>query len=133
MRMDKLWFENERIFVLTDDGRTLCQSLLYYPRLKVATDVQRNNYEVDSEGIHWDDLDEDVSFESFEYDNPEPQGVSRLFLSFPELNATAIARRLGIDANVMRQFVTGISIPTPEVEQQILNEVRKVGKELVEI
>ena len=130
MKICKVWFESDRIYVLTDDGRTMWQSLLYYRRLREATDEQRDDCEIDDEGIHWERLDEDVSLESFEYDNPEPEGVSRLFLTHPELNESAIARRLGIDRNMMRQYVNGMSKPTPAIEQLILNEVRRVGSEL---
>lgn len=66
MKISKLWFENDRIYIQTDDGRTLWQSSLYYRRLREATDEQRANYELDDEGIHWEALDKDVSFESFE-------------------------------------------------------------------
>ena len=130
MKICKVWFENDRIYVLTDDGRTMWQSLLYYRRLREATDEQRADCEIDDEGIHWERLDEDVSLESFGYENPEPEGVSRLFLTHPELNESAIARRLGIDRNVMRQYVNGMSKPTPAIEQLIFNEVRRVGSEL---
>ena len=133
MKICKVWFENDRIYVLTDDGRTMWQSLLYYRRLREATDEQRDDCEIDDEGIHWERLDEDVSLESFEYDNPEPEGVSRLFLTHPELNESAIARRLGIDRNVMRQYVSGRSKPSPVTEQLIFNEVRRVGSELASV
>ena len=130
MRISKLWFENDRIYILTDDGRTLWQSLLYYRRLREAADEQRADYELDDEGIHWEALNEDVSFESFEYEDPEPQGVSRLFLSHPELNDAAIARRLGIDRGAMRQYVNGMRKPSPDMERRIFNEVHRVASEL---
>ena len=91
----KVWFEDERIYIETDDGRTLWQSILYYQRLKNATKEQRESYELDAFGIHWEEIDEDVSYKSFEYDNPEPSGISRLFLTHPEINASAVARRMG--------------------------------------
>lgn len=131
MEITKIWFDNDRIYGLTDDNRTLWQSLLYYKRLKNASDDQRKNYEIDDECIHWYDLDEDVSFESFEYDDPEPQGISKLFLSHPELNAVAIGKRLGINQNIMIQYVNGTLKPSKEREQMILDEVSVVGKELV--
>ena len=85
MKISKIWFDNNRIYGLTDDGRTLWQSLLYYKRLMNATPEQREDYEMDDEGIHWYQLDEDVSFESFEYDDPEPTGISLVFLSIRNL------------------------------------------------
>jgi hypothetical protein len=76
MMIKKIWFDNNRIYGETDDGRVLWQSLLYYRRLLNATQAEREHYEMDDEGIHWEDLDEDVSFESFEYDDPEPKNIS---------------------------------------------------------
>ena len=114
MVLTKIWFDNGRIYGLTDKGETVWQSLLWYKRLKAATDEQRNNYEMDDEGIHWYDLDEDISFESFEYDDPEPQGISRVFLTHPELNASAIARRVGISQSLMAQYINGTKKPSKE-------------------
>ena len=130
MRISKIWFADDRIYVQTDDGRTLWQSLLYYRRLRNATEEQRADYETDDEGIHWYALDEDVSFESFEYDDPEPTGVSKVFLSHPELNAAAVGRRLGISQSLMAQYINGMKKPSKERERLILNEVAMIGEEL---
>lgn len=99
----------------------------YWP----ATEERRNNYEIDDEGIHWYALDEDISFESFEYDDPEPQGISRVFLTHPELNASAVARRVGISQSLMAQYINGTKKPSKERESLILNEVKTIGRELV--
>ena len=131
MIITKIWFDNDRLYGMTDDGKTVWQSLLWYKRLNAATDEQRMDYEIDDEGIHWYALDEDVSFESFEYDDPEPQGISRVFLTHPELNASAIARRLGISQSLMAQYINGVKKPSKERERLILNEVKAIGKELV--
>lgn len=130
MTIKKIWFADERIYGQTEEGKTVWQSLLWYKRLKNATEEQRNDYEIDDEGIHWYDLDEDVSFESFEYDDPEPKGISYVFLSHPELNASAIARRIGISQSLMAQYINGTKKPSKERETTILNEVRSIGREL---
>ena len=95
-----------------------------------AAEEQRNNYEMDDEGIHWEEIDEDVSFESFEYDNPEPVGISKFFLSHPEINASAIARRLGIHQSLFACYINGTKKPSKEREELIMNEVRALGLEL---
>lgn len=84
MKLTKIWFADNRIYGETDDGRILFQSLLYYKRLLNATAEQRDNYRIGRMGIHWEELDEDVSFESFEYDDPEPIGVSKFFYHTPK-------------------------------------------------
>ena len=48
------------------DGRTISVPLVWYPRLLHATVEERNNWRFigDKEGIHWPDLDEDISIEN---------------------------------------------------------------------
>ena len=133
MKISKICFADDRIYGLTDDGRELWQSLLYYRRLRNATDEERANYEIDDEGIHWYDLDEDVSFESFEYDDPEPTGISRIFLSHPELNASAVGRRLGISQSLMAQYINGTKKPSKERERLIMDEIILISQELQRI
>lgn len=130
MKAKRVWFEGERVYIETDDGRTLWQSILYYQRLKNATDEQRNDYELGHFGIHWEEIDEDISYESFEYDMPESVGISRIFLTHPELNASAVARRLGIQQSLLAQYIRGLKKPSAEREQKILETIREIGCEL---
>lgn len=130
MKAKRVWFDGERIYIETDDGRTLWQSVLYYQRLKNATEEQRNDYELGHFGIHWEEIDEDISYESFEYENPEPVGISRIFLTHPELNASAVARRLGIQQSLLAQYIRGLKKPSAEREQKILETIREIGTEL---
>ena len=130
MKAKRVWFDGERIYIETDDGRTLWQSILYYQRLKNATEEQRNDYELGHFGIHWEEIDEDISYESFEYENPEPVGISRIFLTHPELNASAVARRLGIQQSLLAQYIRGLKKPSAEREQKILETIREIGCEL---
>jgi hypothetical protein len=72
MQIKKLWFDNDKIFVETDKGEQLWQSLLWYRRLLRTGEQQRNNYRFSYSGIHWADIDEDISFASFYYPDREP-------------------------------------------------------------
>lgn len=47
------------------DGRTIRVSLAWYPRLLHATPAQRSNWRISGAGfgIHWPDVDEDLSTE----------------------------------------------------------------------
>ena len=49
------------------DGRSISVPLAWYPRLVHATPEERNNWELigGGMGIHWPDLDEDLSVEGF--------------------------------------------------------------------
>ena len=133
MKAKKIWFENEKLYAEMEDGRVLWQSMLYYRRLVEATDEQRSNYELGHFGIHWENIDEDVSYESFEYDNPEPVGISRLFLTHPELNASSVARRMGMKQSLLASYINGTKKPSAEREAEILNAVRQIGKELISL
>jgi len=56
-------FDNHMMWLLLSDGRKLGVPLTYFPRLLTAQPEQRQHYELSGEGtgIHWDELDEDVS------------------------------------------------------------------------
>jgi hypothetical protein len=55
----------EALTVDLSDGRTISVPLAWYPRLTYGTPEERNLWELigDGEGIHWPDLDEDLSVE----------------------------------------------------------------------
>ena len=48
------------------DGRTITVPLAWFPRLAHGTPAERNNWRLiaGGEGIHWPELDEDISVES---------------------------------------------------------------------
>lgn len=133
MKATKVWFSHEKIFILLDDGRELWQSLLWYPRLKKATDKQRLDYKIKNEGIRWEELDEDISLASFLYDDPKPTGVSLVFRTFPELNASAMARRLGMKQSLLAAYISGTKKPSLEQENRIKEAIRDFARELNEI
>ena len=66
------------------DGRTISVPLAWYPRLIHGTDAERNNWRFigDNEGIHWPDLDEDISVENLLLGKPsgESQRSFKLWL-----------------------------------------------------
>jgi hypothetical protein len=57
---------DESLVIDLEDGRTISVPLAWYPRLLHATPEERNNWRLigRGEGIHWPDLDEDVSVEN---------------------------------------------------------------------
>ena len=58
-------FNADSMSVEFRDGRKLSVPLAYFPRLLHATDAQRMSYEISGGGVglHWDELDEDISVE----------------------------------------------------------------------
>lgn len=57
------------------DGRTIIAPLAWYPRLLHATPEQRKNWRVSGAGygIHWPDIDEDLSTEGLLRGAPAPR------------------------------------------------------------
>lgn len=58
------------------DGRTITVPLAWYPRLLHATPEQRRNWEIcgGGFGIHWPEIDEDLSTEGLLRGQPAPGG-----------------------------------------------------------
>ncbi|MFQ5492092.1 MAG: DUF2442 domain-containing protein [Phycisphaerae bacterium] len=57
------------------DGRTITVPLAWYPRLLHATPQQRSNWQISGggHGIHWPDIDEDLSTEGLLRGAPAPR------------------------------------------------------------
>ena len=57
------------------DGRTISVPLAWYPRLLHATPAQRSNWQIAGGGfgIHWPDIDEDLSTEGLLRGAPAPR------------------------------------------------------------
>jgi Protein of unknown function (DUF2442) len=57
---------DDALVVELADGRTIAVPLAWFPRLAHGAPTERSNWRLiaDGEGIHWPDLDEDVSVES---------------------------------------------------------------------
>lgn len=60
---ESLRFDDNSMWVELSDGRTLGIPLAWFPRLLHATPQQRLAYEISRGGLHWDELDEDISIE----------------------------------------------------------------------
>ena len=56
-------FDDDCFWVELQDGRTLGVPLVWFPRLLNATAEQRQAFELSPQGIHWDELDEDISMD----------------------------------------------------------------------
>jgi len=56
-----LRFDDDNMWVDLSDGRTLGIPLAWFPRLLHATPEQRKRYEISGVGLHWEELDEDIS------------------------------------------------------------------------
>ena len=78
-RIRDVRFSADQLIVDLADGRTIAVPIAWYPRLKSATARQRANWQASGGGygIHWPDIDEDLSSEGLLRGIPAPGiGVS---------------------------------------------------------
>ena len=71
---------DDALCVELTDGRTVTVPLAWYPRLFHGTAKERNKWRLigAGEGIHWHDLDEDISVESILLGRPSGESQRSL-------------------------------------------------------
>ncbi|RJQ43954.1 MAG: DUF2442 domain-containing protein [Nitrospiraceae bacterium] len=62
---EKVIITGDTLSVDLSDGRTISVPISWFPRLAHATRKERNNWKLigKGQGIHWPDIDEDISIE----------------------------------------------------------------------
>jgi hypothetical protein len=63
VRANSVRFDEDSFWVELSDGRTLGVPLAWFPRLLRGSPAQRERVSISTRGLHWEDLDEDVSIE----------------------------------------------------------------------
>jgi hypothetical protein len=71
----KVVITDDSLTVHLSDGRSISVPLVWYPRLLHGTIEERNSWRLlgNSEGIHWPDLDEDISVENLLLGKPSSE------------------------------------------------------------
>ena len=111
-KIERLWFDAHRIYLLTDAGETLSRPLEAFPVLKEASESERLDFKIGRFGddIRWEKLDEDIHLSSF-YDIVEPNPdneVARIFARFPQINVSEMAKYIGINKSLLAKYIYGI-------------------------
>lgn len=85
---------DESLTVDLFDGRTVSVPLAWFPRLLHGTREERNNWRLIGlgEGIHWPDLDEDVSAENLLFGRPSAESQTS-FQRWLNERSIKVARR----------------------------------------
>jgi hypothetical protein len=75
VRIKTIMVTEETITAQLMDGRGISVPLVWSWRLSEATPTQRANYRIvgDGHGVHWPDIDEDISAEGMLYGIPAPR------------------------------------------------------------
>lgn len=61
----KVWVSDTAVWVELTDGRRANENFADYPRLASSSKSQRENFRLSHFGIHWPEIDEDLSFDGF--------------------------------------------------------------------
>ena len=118
------------ILLTAKDGRTALLKFRDSERLRSASAEQRAAFRLSFGGLRWDEIDEDLSYDSIFEPQAHPLRCSAKFKS---LNMSEVARRLGIQQSLMAAYMNGSKKPSAEREKLIREEIRKIGRELLEI
>lgn len=62
-KIQRVWVDDIKVYALTEDGLKASYPFSMWKRLANATPRQRQNFYLSYTGIHWPDIDEDLSFE----------------------------------------------------------------------
>lgn len=78
--LQDLTLTDETLSVELSDGRTISVPLAWYPRLFHGSSEERRNWRLigDGEGVHWPDLDEDVSVDNLVLGKPSGESPESL-------------------------------------------------------
>ena len=136
-KIEKVWFDANRIYLLTDSGDTLSRPLEAFPVLKEASEPEQLDFKIGRFGddIRWEKLDEDIHVSSF-YDTVEPNPdneVARIFSKFPQINVSEMAKYIGINKSLLAKYIYGIKKPSAERMQKIKESFHLMGQELIAV
>ena len=135
VNVSKVWIDESYVHILTSDGVERREAIANYERLRSASTEQLQNFETDNIGIHWPELDEDLSYEGF-FKADSLEGKSELYIlfkRFPQINVAGIARSLGIKQSLMAAYVCGTKKPSQARRNEIIAELHALGRALLEI
>lgn len=132
-----IWFEDERIYMLSSEDKVYSRPLEAFPVLKDASEVERKNYTIEMRGtaLRWKDLDEDIHISSF-YNTEEPDNtneIAAIFKRFPQLNVSEVARCMGINKSLLSKYIYGIKKPSTQRKMQIKEALHVLGEELLAV
>lgn len=64
----RVWVDKHAVYAETTDGLRASYEFTLWPRLLNATDAQRHDFYLSYHGIHWPQIDEDLSLEGMFHD-----------------------------------------------------------------
>ncbi len=129
VKIKRVYFTDTHIIGVDETGQEWPQSLLWYPGLMSADNSIRDDFEIGLDGFHWRNVNEDISFESFFYEDAEPSPLQRFFLEHKEIKISEFAKIVDIDPTLLRNYINGFKQPSPEREKTILAGIHTLARE----
>lgn len=75
----------------------------------------------------WKAIDAEAIEYEYQYD------LTVLFESYPELNISEVADRAGINQSLMRQYKTGVKLPSEAQAKKIEEAIHSLGQDLLRV
>ena len=69
MKISRVWVDATHVYAETTSGIRASYAFSDWPRLANATEEERQDFHLSYSGIHWPQIDEDLSFEGMFEDN----------------------------------------------------------------
>lgn len=129
-RLPEVTIEGNVIKVTMPDGRRGAMPASQWPRLANATPAQLADFYQCEEGIHWPQLDEDLTYKAILAGGEKRDGLYGFFMNMPWINVSGLARTLGISQSLMAQYASGAKRPSPERLAAIEAGLRALGAQL---
>ncbi len=134
----KIGFEKDSIFIITKDGVKKSMPLRWFPVLAKADKTELDNYTLSAYGIHWEALNEDLSFSGFfTYDKDkieeEKSEIQKLLGQLPFLNLEEVSRIAGINPVLIRHYACGVKTPSKKRTKEIKKVLHHLGERLIAI
>lgn len=134
--IENFWFENERIYIRTNEANVYSRPLGVFPILCDATPEQREEGRIvmRGEALRWDNIDEDIHISSFyKKEKPVENEIMVIFRSLPQLNIKQFAQSIGINYTLLSSYINGSKKPSKQRIQFIKDGLHNLGNELITI
>ncbi len=134
----EIGFEHDTIYLITNDNIKQSMPLRWFPSLNHANDKERNDYTLSPYGIHWEKLNEDLSFSGFFTYNKdkidkEKSEIQQILAQLSFLNLEEFSRIAGISPTLMRHYACGVKQPSEKRTKDIKKALHQIGERLITI
>ena len=118
-----------RIIIEKTDTGFSAYSIDYpiYTTGKSVTDLINNAYE--AANLYYEDQEINIAHENLKFE----LDFRQFFLYYKVLNSKLLADRIGMNATLLSQYVTGHKKPSETQAEKILTGIHQIGQELAEM